>query len=396
MFREWKELFRFRKLEPEDRSIVFYAEDEGYWTYLESLVGELTGPLGESICYVTSSATDPVLETSNERIRPFYIGSGTARTTFFASLEAKVMVMTMTDLGNYHMKRSKHPVHYVYAFHSLVSTHMSYRSRSFDNYDSVLCVGPHQTEEIRQTEALHGLKSKVLVEAGYGRLDTIIRSRSGETGPDPNHIRRVLVAPSWGPNSLLETHGEQLLELLLAQRYLVTLRPHAMAIRLRRSLLKNLQARFGSDPNFSLDLRPASQGTVEASDLMICDWGGSALEYAFGLERPVLFIDVPKKVFNPAYEAISCEPLEVAIRSQIGAVLPPEDLAQLPELVDGLCSDPGAWRERIRELRSKWVYNVGASGSAGAAHVLEAAGQPPEPAAFPAPVGMGPHSRGDV
>lgn len=383
MLREWKELFRFRKLEPEDRSIVFYAEDEGYWTYLESIVDELTGPLGESICYVTSSTTDPVLKSSNGRIRPFYIGSGTARTTFFASLEAKVMVMTMTDLGNYHMKRSRHPVHYVYAFHSLVSTHMSYRARSFDNYDSVLCVGPHQVEEIRQTEALNCLRSKVLVEAGYGRLDTIIGSKSGEFDSDPNQVRRVLVAPSWGPNSLLETYGERLLEILLAERYQVTLRPHAMAIRVRRRLLKSLQARFGRDPNFRLDLKPASQGTVDASDLMICDWGGSALEYAFGLERPVLFIDVPKKVFNPGYEAISCEPLEVAIRSQIGAVLPPEDLAQLPELIEDLCADPGAWRERIRQLRSKWVYNVGASGTAGAAHILEAAGQTPEPAAVP-------------
>ena len=55
---------------------------------------------------------------------------------------------------------------------------------------------------------------------------------------------------------------------------------------------------------------------------------------------------LPKKVFNPAYETISCEPLEVAIRSQIGTVLPPEDLAQLPELIDGLCADPGAWLRR--------------------------------------------------
>ena len=296
------------------------------------------------------------------------------------------MVMTMTDLGNYHMKRSRHPVHYVYAFHSLVSTHMSYRPRSFDNYDSVLCVGPHQTEEIRQTEALHGLPSKTLVKAGYGRLDTIIRSRSWEPDPGIHQVRRVLVAPSWGPNSLLETHGEQLLEILLAQGYLVTLRPHAMAIRLRRRLWKDLQSRFGSDPNFILDLKPASQGSVDSSDLMICDWGGSALEYAFGLERPVLFIDVPKKVFNPGYEAISCEPLEVAIRSQIGVVLPPEDLAHLPELVDSLCADPDAWRERIRDLRSSWVYNVGAAGKVGAAHIAEVAERASASTAMPSSI----------
>jgi len=34
------------------------------------------------------------------------------------------MVLTLMDLGNLELKRSAHPVHYVYVFHSLGSTHM--------------------------------------------------------------------------------------------------------------------------------------------------------------------------------------------------------------------------------------------------------------------------------
>ena len=32
---------------------------------------------------------------------------------------------------------------------------------------------------------------------------------------------------------------------------------------------------------------------------MVSDWSGVAMEFAFGLERPVLFIDVPRKTNNP-------------------------------------------------------------------------------------------------
>ena len=105
LIREWKELSRFRALEPRLRSIVFYAEDSSSWTYFEPIVRELTGALGKQICYVTSSKDDQILDLHEESIRTFCIGSGTVRTAFFLSLEADVMVMTMPDLGTLHIKR---------------------------------------------------------------------------------------------------------------------------------------------------------------------------------------------------------------------------------------------------------------------------------------------------
>jgi hypothetical protein len=42
----------------------------------------------------------------------------------------------------------------------------------------------------------------------------------------------------------------------------------------------------------------------------------------------VVFVDLPRKVNNPAYQDIPCEPLEVAIREEIGVVVSPERLAE--------------------------------------------------------------------
>ena len=291
------------------------------------------------VCYITSSASDPILQDENIQIESFYIGLGSARTVLFLSLQAGLMAMTMPELGNFHIKRSKYPVHYVYVHHSLVSTHMIYRPRSFDNFDSILCVGPHHVAEIRETESTYGLKSKELVEAGYGLLDSIINTGSAGVRPEdgpPSQSKRVLIAPSWGPDALLESCGRELVEELLGAGHYVTVRPHPMTTRDNPKLLGELRNLFEANPHFAMDLALASQGTVAASDIMISDWSGAALEYAFGLERPVLYIDVPRKVNNPEYQRIDCMPIEVGLRSEIGAVVAPDRLQETPYRVDGI------------------------------------------------------------
>ena len=55
--------------------------------------------------------TDPVFELNNEMIKPLFIGNGLARTILFQMVEADVFVLTMVDLHNYHLRRSKKKVH---------------------------------------------------------------------------------------------------------------------------------------------------------------------------------------------------------------------------------------------------------------------------------------------
>ena len=56
---------------------------------------------------------------------------------------------------------------------------------------------------------------------------------------------------------------------------------------------------------FNYDKNVGFLDSFHNSDFMISDWSGVALEYAFGLLKPVLFVDVPKKVQNDEYERIS-------------------------------------------------------------------------------------------
>jgi len=374
--REWRALGQFKALEVHARSIVFYAEDAGAWRCFEPIISELVGTHGKQICYVTSSPNDPVLRMKDRQIQTFCIGFSIVRTLFFLSLRAVVMVMTMSDLETYHLKRSKHPVHYVYVYHSINSSHMAYRQGAFDHFDSILCVGPHHQDEIRAAEQLYSLAPKTLVAAGYGIVDSILHSDEPTIGgapPADGPGKRVLIAPTWGKDSLLETRGPELVEILLRAGYRVTVRPHTMTIRQRPKLLNELRKRFTANTHFHLDLDLTSQGTVHASDIMISDWSGAALDYAFGLERPVLFVDVPRKVNNPEYEKIPFVPIEVKLRTEVGEIVSPDRLSNVPSMIDRLCQNTDDWRERIREMRTRWIYNVGTSGKVAASYIARVA-----------------------
>ena len=50
------------------------------------------------------------------------------------------------------------------------------------------------------------------------------------------------------------------------------------------------------------------------------DWSGVAFEYALGLKKPVIFVDVPRKVNNQKYKEIQIDPIEVIIREHMGVV----------------------------------------------------------------------------
>jgi hypothetical protein len=65
---------------------------------------------------------------------------------------------------------------------------------------------------------------------------------------------------------------------------------------------------------------------------MISDWSGAALDCAFGLECPVLFIDIPRKMNNRDWQELRINPLEAHIRDEIGTIISVEDLSDAPAL----------------------------------------------------------------
>ncbi|MCH8864457.1 MAG: hypothetical protein IIB13_03715 [Chloroflexi bacterium] len=363
-------LYRTRKAE---KAIIFYAEHAGYYPYLEGLITELTGRHGQTLCYVTSDPDDPVFQKSIPGIKPFYFNK--LLPFLMAFLSCRLFVMTLTDLNQFHLRRSVNNVHYVYVFHALLSTHMVYRYGAFDHYDSILCCGPHHVTEIRKHERASKLEPKILVEAGYYRLERIYQAyrnyspaRSSQgTG------KTVLIAPSWGVANTLETYGELLTEVLLEAGYNVIVRPHPETVRRSPDLMTLFSSRFGGNLKFTLETSVITDDSLLRADVLICDISGIALEYAFGTERPVLFLDVPLKIHNPRFRELEIEPLELTLRSEIGVVVSLDKIEAIPRAVASLMENRALYQRRIAELRKQNIYAFGHSSEIGAQHIIDMA-----------------------
>ena len=357
LLKEIADFHRFFQRTPKaQKVIVFYAEHQDYYPYFEGLIRELLDGHSQTLCYITSDPDDPILQSPELGIRTFYLNK--LLPFFMAFVNCRVFVLTLTDLNQFHLRRSINPVHYVYVFHSLVSTHMIYRFGAFDYYDSILCVGPHQIKEIRKQEELYSLKPKSLVETGYYRLERLHKAYS-EYNKGSDEIS-VLVAPTWGASNLMEICGEELFRILLDGDYKITLRLHPETVKRHRYLIRD---------NILLETSVGNMDSLINADILITDWSGIGMKYAFGTERPVIFIDTPRKVNNPKYEELGIEPVESFLRDKIGVIVSPESLDTIPEVIYDLILNRSAYRKGIIELRRKHVYAFGHSAEIGARYI---------------------------
>lgn len=360
----------FRWTSKSEKTIVFYAEHGNYYPYFEGIIEKLIGEHNQTLCYVTSSPTDPILQKSEPKIKIFYLDK--LLPLFMALTDCRVFVITLTDLERFRLKRSTNPVHYVYVFHSLVSTHMVYRHGAFDHYDSILCCGPHHTNEIRKHEELNRLPRKKLIEAGYYRLERIYETYQEYSSKQPSSDTKktILVAPSWGMGNILESCAERLVELLMEADYKVILRLHPEAVKRFPKLIALHASKFGDNPNFILETSIVTDDSLFKADALISDYSGIAFEYAFGTERPVLFLDAPLKVKNKRFKELGIEPLEVFLRAEIGVIVSPEKLGTVPQAISNLIVNKTAYKKRITELRKQYVYAFRHSSEIGAQHII--------------------------
>ena len=126
-----------------------------------------------------------------------------------------------------------------------------------------------------------------------------------------------------------------------------------------------------SNSNFILEQDITNFDSFSQSDIMISDWSGVALEFAFTFERPVLYIDVPKKMHNPDFTDIPYIPIEESIRDKIGDIISPSDIKHIPEKIDELCKKSDAMREQIKKIRDNTIFNIGKSSKIGVKQIIK-------------------------
>ena len=355
-----------------NKHLVFYSENKGFYKYYQGIIEYILKNTNIVIHYITSDPEDTIFELAekNDQIKAYYIGEKKL-ITLMMKLDADVVVMTMPDLENYHIKRSyiRKDVEYVYIPHCMDSLNMTMRKGSMDHFDAVLCTGKHHKEEIEKTEEVYGLPKKTIVEWGYSLLDSMIEDYK-KMEKKPSDKKSILIAPSWQKDNIVDSCLDALLDNLKGYGYKVTVRPHPQHVRHMPERMEELKQRFASDEDIEIQTDFSSNSTVFEADMMITDWSGIAYEYAYTTCKPVLFIDTPMKVMNPEYKKIDVEPINIWMRESIGATLKPDEMDKVPEVVEEMLNNADKYKDRIEKFVNEYVYNLGHSAEVGAEYII--------------------------
>ncbi|MDR2769705.1 MAG: CDP-glycerol glycerophosphotransferase family protein [Puniceicoccales bacterium] len=350
------------------RSLVFYSERDIYFQTFAPFIGEILQDSDISCSYITSDPNDPLLLRHHERLYPFFFKHFLK--SVFDKMDAQIFVFTMPDLNTYHLKKSPHTQEYIYLFHAFSSTHLQYNEHAFDAYDTIFCVGPHHVREIQKRENLYHLPHKKLLPIGYPRMDVVYQAFRQRPCKHDKEVRKILIAPTWGVASLLKNGIELLIEVLAPLNYTIVLRPHPEFLKRCPRQASHLQHKIASLAHFIWEDRLLSEENLYDADVLITDRSGIAFEYAFGTERPVIFMETPLKKHNSRWQDLQIEPMEIALRREIGIEVPLAQCSTLPYLLDDLLIRREEWRQRLCTLREQHVFNWSQSAHQGAAYIL--------------------------
>lgn len=211
---------------------------------------------------------------------------------------------------------------FVHMPHSLASLHMIYPAEAFDGYDVLFAAGPHHVSEFAEITRLRGLGSRYAYDVGYGKLDVLAQQLAGRDARAD--VRpRVLLAPSWGPDNLLDRCGLALARELLAAGMDVAVRPHPLFYLDRAPVLEAIRALEQCEPGLRLESPFTGDNAIFDADVLVGDYSGIGFEFAALRGRRIVSVDVGLKVVNPAWQELGLDPVEIACRHHIGAVVPP-------------------------------------------------------------------------
>lgn len=355
-----------------NKHLVFYSESNGFYKYYKGIIEYLLKNTNITIHYITSDYNDNIfeMEKENSKIKAYYIGEKKL-ITLMMKMDADVVVMTMPDLENYHIKRSyvRKDIEYIYIPHGMDSLNLTMRTGSMNHFDTVFTTGKHQMDEGIKTNEIYNLTNRKLFKWGYSLLDDMIKDYIPKE--EIKEEKTILIAPSWQKDNIVDLCLDEVLDNLCESSYRIIVRPHPQQVRHMKEKFEKLKEKYKENKNVIIQTDFSSNNTVFNASLLITDWSGIAYEYAFTTKKPVVFIDTPMKIMNPEYEKLGINPFNIWAREEMGQVIKIEDIDKIKEKIDYLLENSNYYKNNISKMLDEYVYNLGNSGEVGAKYILQ-------------------------
>ena len=359
------------------KKVLFYSERSGYFRYFSSIIDEILKKTDYDIHYLTSDPKDAIFNNDNERIIKYFLDDNRLIPAFMR-VDSDVMLMTMPDIDQFHLKRSyiRKDTEYIYVYHAMVVGPRTVRKGATEHYDTLLCTGPKHAAMEKRLEDFYSWKPRKILEIGYPLLDSLIESY--ENMPKEEHDRNtILIAPSYQDDNILDLCLKDLLSALSKGDYKVIVRPHPQYIKLHPERINEIRTMLADDfegKDIELQTDFSNNTSVYSSDMLVTDWSSIAYEFAFTTKKPVLFIDTPVKTINEDYADCDYEDApEVALRNVVGRSLKPEEVADKAfETCEYMFGKAAEFEKVISDIVPDFVCNIGHSAEAAADYIISA------------------------
>ena len=340
------------------KKYVVYNEGMQYWNTFKPVCDEFEKRQIE-LTYYTSAQNDPCFEQNYKFVKPEFIGEGNMAFVKLNMLSAGVVLMTTPGLQVYQLKRSRNVKHYSNVLHAASDATMM-RLFALDYFDSVLCTGDYQKEDIRTLEKQRGISSKELVTVGCSYLD-YNKQKIDAIPEEENHPFTVLVSPSWGPSSLLTKYGEKLLTPLVNTGWRIIVRPHPQSKKAEPKVLETLQAKYAENKNVEWDFNKDNTPSMKKSDIMISDFSGIIYDYTFLCDKPVMYVNADLNLM--VYDAYDLQDKENGKKiwqfeklKKLGIELKEEHFADIQNVIQN-ASDSKELADLRHEAKNEaWMY----------------------------------------
>ncbi len=358
-YRTIAEAYRYASRRPLPRvrrsklyDVVFYCEQPSHWQNIELVVGRLLSEMPWlKVRLVTTYDSDDYRGVNYPAELKVDFGIPKSE---LSHLNTRILFTPYVGLAR--VLRPKEAI-VVHALVSLTGLDGVYSPEMFDNYDFIVCAGPHHIRDFqRWADSNSHLRGKVLVAAGYPKLDLTIR-RVGEMPTPDSDAFTVVYAPThvYAVNeklASLRAHGDLIVDALLAAGFEVIFRPHPESFNdADKCIIQRILERHKLNEKFRIDRSKNYMETYAKADLMVTDLSGTGFTFSLSFLRPTIFF-AADEIAEQGLRGIQFED-----RGRIGGLA-----RSVPELIDAI----GRIRvsgtpEDILRYREQTVFNVGSS-----------------------------------
>lgn len=348
---KYQQLKKILTLSNKRIKIIFYSESKFYQKFSYSLIEFFSKKYPGQVYYVSSDLNDKIEDLN---VKNLYIGKNLLMGFFFSIVKAEYLFLTITDLGNHSIKKTKNIDKYIYYNHSGSSTFRGYTEGSFDNYDIILCNGQYQIDEIRFREKQKNIVKKDLVLTGHFYFDYL--SKKIDLNQKGNEI---LLAPTWSYEykNFINENFIQLIEELLEKNFSVCFRPHPEHFKRSRSILDIINNKFKSNDKFRLDDKANNLESMQKAKCLITDISDIALEYMLVLNRPVLYLD-SSKIHNKNYSHFKdFDNIELKFKNEFGSTFNNKDINKIDLLINDSIKNFNSRILNLKQMKDKYYFN---------------------------------------